>query len=62
MSWREQYICHYDEDEVRFLLDMHAYIDCYRTSSLKQQFGNKHVAPLEHIIQIPSQSVFVLSL
>ena len=29
-------------------------------SSLKQQFAGRHVAPLEHIILIPSQPVFAL--
>jgi hypothetical protein len=38
-------------------------LDCYSTSPLKQQSGDRHVAPLGHIILIPSQpvSVFVLN-
>jgi hypothetical protein len=30
-------------------------------SSLKQQSADRHVTPLRHIIQIPSQPVFALS-
>jgi hypothetical protein len=33
----------------------------YSASSLKQQSTDKHVAPLGHIILIPSQPVFTLS-
>ena len=33
----------------------------YSASLLKQQFAGRHVTPLEHIILIPSQSVFTLS-
>ena len=32
-----------------------------RASSLKQQFAGTHVAPLEHIILIPSKSVFAFT-
>jgi hypothetical protein len=42
------------DDEVRFVL--HAELDFYSASSLKQQS-----APLWHIILIPSQPVFALS-
>ena len=34
----------------------------YSASSLKQQFANRHVAPLRHIILIPSQPIFALTL
>jgi hypothetical protein len=51
----------WDDDEVRFVLDQHAYLDFYSASSLKQQSADKHVAPLRHIILIPIQSVFALS-
>ena len=47
-----------DDDEVRFVLDQHAELDFYSASSLKQQSANRHVAPLGHIILIPSQPVF----
>ena len=30
-------------------------------STLKQQYADRHVAPLGHIILIPSQPVFALS-
>jgi len=50
-----------DDDEVRFVLDQHAEFDFYSASSLKQQSAGRHVAPLRHIILIPSQPVFALS-
>ena len=40
------------------LIDQHV----YSASSLKQQYADRHVAPLEDIIVIPSQPVFALSL
>ena len=43
-------------------LDQHAEVDFYSASSLKQQSAGRHVAPLWHIILIPSQPVFALSL
>jgi len=33
----------------------------YSASSLKQQSADRHVALIEHIIQIPSQPIFALS-
>jgi len=36
-------------------------MDFYSASSLKQQSAGRHVAPLGHIILIPSQSVFALT-
>ena len=36
-------------------------LNCYSASSLKQQSANRHIAPLGHIILIPSQPVFALS-
>jgi hypothetical protein len=51
----------WDDDEVRFVLDQHAELDFYSASSLKQQSAGRHVAPLGHIILIPSQPVFALS-
>jgi hypothetical protein len=61
ISWRKQVNFQWDNDEVRFVLDQHAELDFYSSSSLKQQSAGKHVAPLGHIILIPSQPVFVLS-
>ena len=49
-----------DDDEVRFVLDQHAYFDFLSASSLKQQFVDRPVAALGHIILIPSQTVFAL--
>ena len=45
-----------------FLLDKHAQFDLYGVSSLKQQSGDGHVAPLGHIILIPSKLVFAFFL
>ena len=39
------------------ILDQHAELDFYSASSLKQQFAGRHIAPLGHIILIPSQPV-----
>jgi hypothetical protein len=47
---------------LRFVLDHHAEVDFYSASSLKQQSAGKHVTPLEHLILIPSQPVFALSM
>ena len=55
VSWREQVNFQWDDDdETRFVLDQHAELDFYSASSLKQQSAGKHVAPLGHIILIPS--------
>jgi hypothetical protein len=43
-------------------LDQHAELDFYSARSLKQQSMGRHVAPLGHIILIPSQPVFALSI
>jgi hypothetical protein len=43
----------------RFVLDQHP--EFYSASSLKQQSAGRHVAPLRHIILIPSQPGFALS-
>jgi hypothetical protein len=58
---REQVNFLWDDDEVRFVLDQHAELDFYSASSLKQQSAGRDVAPLEHIILIPSQPIFALS-
>ena len=42
-------------------LAQYTYLDFYSASSLKQQFADRHVAPLGHIILIPSQPIFDLS-
>jgi hypothetical protein len=46
---------------VHFVLDQHTELDFYSASSLKQQSADRHVAPLGHIILIPSQPAFALS-
>jgi len=50
-----------NEMMVRFVLDQHAELDFYSASSLKQQSAGRRVAPLGHIILIPSWPVFALS-
>jgi len=60
ISRREQVNFQWNDDEVRFVLVQHAELDFYSASSLKQSMG-RHVAPLGHIILIPSQPVFALS-
>ena len=56
ISWRKQVTFH-DKDDIRFVLDQHTYIYC--ASSLKQQSRDRHVAPLWHIILIPSSQVLL---
>jgi hypothetical protein len=51
----------WDDDEVRFVLEQNAELDFYIASSLKKQSAGRHVAPLGHIILIPSQPVCALS-
>jgi hypothetical protein len=47
---------------VRFVLEQHAELDLYSARSLKQQSADRHVAPVGHIILIPSRPEFALSL
>jgi hypothetical protein len=63
ISWREQFYFQWnDDEEVHFVLDQHAELDFYSASSLKQWSADRYVAPLWHIILIPSQPVFAFSL
>ena len=57
----EQAIYRRDDDEVRFVLDQHAYLDFYSASPLKKQSTGRHVAPLRHIILFPSQTVLLIN-
>jgi hypothetical protein len=57
---RTSYI-QWNDGDVCFVLDQHAELDFYSAGSLKQQSADRHVAPLGHIILIPSQPVFALS-
>jgi hypothetical protein len=59
--WREQVKFHWDNNEVRFVLDQHAELDFNNDSWLKQQSAGKHVTPLGHIFLIPSQPICVPS-
>jgi hypothetical protein len=61
ISWQEQVDFQWDDDEVCFGLDQNAELDFYSASSLKQQSAGRHVAPLWHIILIPSQPVFAIT-
>ena len=61
ISWREQVNVQGDNDEVRFVLDQHPWLNFYSASSLKQQFAGRHIAPLGRIILIPSHPVFAIS-
>ena len=57
-SWQEQVNIHWDDiDDVPFVLDQHANLHFYSASSLKQKSAGRHVAPLGHIILIPSQPI-----
>ena len=47
-----------DDNDVRFVLNQHTWLDFYSASSLKQQSSVRHIAPFEHIILIPSKQVF----
>ena len=62
ISWREQVTYGWDDDhDVHFVLDQHAELDFYSTSSLKQQSAGRHVAPVWHNVMILSQSAFALA-
>jgi hypothetical protein len=61
ISWREQVCFQWNDDDVRFVLDQDVEFYFYSASSLKQQSAGKHVAPLCHIILIPTQPVYALS-
>ena len=50
-----------NDSDFRFVLDQHTNLDCYSASSLKQMFAAWHVAPLVHMMMIPSQPVFDLT-
>jgi hypothetical protein len=50
----------WDDDEIHFVLDQHAELYFHSASSLKQQFADRYVAPLGHIIPIPCQPLLLL--
>jgi hypothetical protein len=56
ISWLEQV-----NGDVRFVQDQHVELDFYSASSLKQHSSGRHVAPLGHIILIPSHPVFAFT-
>ena len=49
----------WDGDDVLFILDQHGEVDIYNASTLKQQSTGRHVAPLGHIVMIPSHAIIV---
>ena len=51
----------WNDGDVRFVLDQHAELDFFSASTLKQQSAGRHIAPLGHIILIPSQPVYALT-
>ena len=51
----------WDDDDVHFVLDTHAWLDVYSASLLKQQSAVRYVVLLGHIMLILSQPVFVLT-
>ena len=53
ISLREQVNFQYDDDEVRFVIDQHAYLDFDSAGPLKQSV-DRHVAPLGHITPVSS--------
>ena len=58
---KNKFIIKWDDDVVRFVLDQYAELNFYSASSLKQQSADRIVAPLRHIILIPSQPIFALA-
>ena len=61
ISWGEQVKFWWYDDDARFVLDQHAELDFCSTRSMKQQSACGHVAPIEHIILIQSQTALVYS-
>ena len=59
IAWTEHIIFWRDDEDVRFVLDQHIKLDFYSDSW--QQWAGRCVAPLGHIIPIPSHPVFDLT-
>ena len=57
---RTSYI-RWGDNDIRFVLDQHAWFDFYSASSMKRQLIGKYISSLGHIILISSQSVFTPS-
>jgi hypothetical protein len=51
-----------NNDEVRFVLDLHAEFDFYSDSPLKQRSTGRHVAPLGYIIRIQANQFLLFLL
>jgi hypothetical protein len=50
-----------NNDDVRFVLDQHDFLDFYSATSLKHQSLGRHVTPLGHISLISSQPLFAFT-
>ena len=50
-----------DDNDVCFVLDQLPELNFYSASSMKQQSTGRHVAPLGHIVLVPSQTLLVLT-
>ena len=61
ISRQEQDTFQWDGNKVCFVLEQHTWLDFYSANWLKQQSLSTHVAPLWHIIHIPSPLVFALT-
>ena len=61
ISWREQGIFRWLNDNIHFVLDQHSYLDFYSVGTPKQQSAGGYVAPFWHIILISSQPAFALT-
>ena len=51
-----------NDNDARCVLDQHGKLDLYSASWLKQQSTGRNLDALKHIILIPSQPAFVLTL
>ena len=49
------------DDDVHFVIDQHAELDLYSTSSSKQQSTGRHAAPFRNIIRATIRLVFNLT-
>ena len=51
----------WDDDDIHFVLDQHAYFDFYVTSSLKQQPTGRNIVTIWHIILILNLPIVALT-
>jgi hypothetical protein len=55
---RTRYFRWEDNDDIHFVLEQHAYLECYNVTSLKQQSMSVHVGTLYQMSSISSDIVF----